>query len=854
MSNNPKLATEQQVKDVSDTFTEIINHQGKQIKALESGVIDAIEPSSPAPTKRGEYKVTKVGVYINFKDGNGQPISVTEEDYSSGNVSIIFNGTDNRKLVVPITFEGKLKEGDTRGISGNEVFKKGVVPSDIGITVSQTDVNFLDSIINESLDNSEVFGKGYLNEKGMPTQPDSDWVYNLNAIEIEEGPAICKWTIWGNAKAIVVDKDNNILQIISKESSVAETLYEQKVEYKHGAKGLFLSINKIAPANNHHKQSIYYTDDSKHVSSDVFLMTQDFNETNITSKLTPWGHIYKTPLDNYIEELRKSKFSDDKIWKKGYYNEFGKVIEQDGWVCSILPLLIPANKIGRYFLFLTGNAHAIITDYKNNIVQKLTGSGLTPFETVKDAKFLFISMPTYQDLNRIYVKFEGYNYLEYNSDYLPKSDYTPQNIANTFNPWGSYYFLPQHNFFKEIVTIPTSSDFWLDNTYLNDKGILGESDDYVVPKDYLLAPHGEVNILTYMGGNAAICFYNKKEEVVFSIKNDTGKMPMVKTIEIPDNVVYCKPSFQKYYASKWKEIFMYSNEYLSINLNESSDKDSHLDFLSKTFNYSENYPIITFIADDFAIENMQWYKDKLDNHNIKSTFAVITDRIKNNDQYLTPEGKRQFANIEELLLMHSEGHDIAGHTELHPKLSEQDPDRVLRELRESSSYLRSLRNDIKARMFIAPYGSANVDVTKVIDKYYDTNFISGYSDINKVTENINQPPINRLRIKRVSFDAGTVNTSQIDPCKKAVDYVKEHGGWLVFAVHPQYPEYLDTNSINRKSEFDELINYIKSKEINIMTAQQAFDIYKNKLEINSEFINPNDFYAIGMDGSTKAIK
>lgn len=125
--SNPKLATEKQVQEVSDTFIEIINHQGKQIKALESGVIDAIEPSSPAPTKRGEYKVTKPGVFLNFKDANGQPISVTQEDYSSGNVSIIFNGTDSRKLVVPITFEGEVKEGDTRGVSGGEVYNNALV-------------------------------------------------------------------------------------------------------------------------------------------------------------------------------------------------------------------------------------------------------------------------------------------------------------------------------------------------------------------------------------------------------------------------------------------------------------------------------------------------------------------------------------------------------------------------------------------------------------------------------------------------------------------------------------------------------------------------------------------------------
>ncbi|EKB02654.1 hypothetical protein HMPREF9711_03116 [Myroides odoratimimus CCUG 3837] len=177
--SNPKLATEAQVQQVSDTFIEIINHQGKQIKALESGVIDAIEPSSPAPTKRGEYKVTKPGVFLNFKDANGQPISVTQEDYSSGNVSIIFNGVDCRVLIVPITFEGEVKEGDTRGVSGNTVNTDIIVPLDsIGIKIIKGD--FFPSDKKEYLIDTVLLSDG-------KTGRNSGWITILNNLNLKKG-------------------------------------------------------------------------------------------------------------------------------------------------------------------------------------------------------------------------------------------------------------------------------------------------------------------------------------------------------------------------------------------------------------------------------------------------------------------------------------------------------------------------------------------------------------------------------------------------------------------------------------------------------------------------------------------
>lgn len=122
MSDTPKLATEDQVKSVADTFTELYNHQGKQIKSIESGIIDTILPSSPAPTKRGQYVVSAVGVYINFKDSNNQAISVTEEEFTSGIVYLVYNGTNSRKVVIPIEANGKVEEGEIRPVGGGKIF------------------------------------------------------------------------------------------------------------------------------------------------------------------------------------------------------------------------------------------------------------------------------------------------------------------------------------------------------------------------------------------------------------------------------------------------------------------------------------------------------------------------------------------------------------------------------------------------------------------------------------------------------------------------------------------------------------------------------------------------------------
>lgn len=91
------------------------------ITDLQSGIIDSIFINSPIPTQRGQYVVSEFGIYVNFKDSNNQPISVTEEEFTSGVVYLVFNGTHSHKVVVPIEANGEIKEGDNRAVSGQKV-------------------------------------------------------------------------------------------------------------------------------------------------------------------------------------------------------------------------------------------------------------------------------------------------------------------------------------------------------------------------------------------------------------------------------------------------------------------------------------------------------------------------------------------------------------------------------------------------------------------------------------------------------------------------------------------------------------------------------------------------------------
>lgn len=366
MSNNPKLATEKQVQDVSNTFAELFNHQGKQIKALESGVIDAIEPSSPAPTKRGEYKVTKVGVYINFKDGNGQPISVTQEDFSTGNVSIIFNGTDSRKLVVPITFEGEVKEGDTRGVSGMTVAKERYYDNrrlitnlgDLDPLILEKGDNLIHELVITPFTDTEIWGIGYLTEDNIVNN-NASYRYSKKRYRIKEGVFDFYNYFGGNAVCLVFNKLDQVIQVIKQDANVY--LWNKKVTFIEGSYAYQIS-------------TIFRED---HKSSFKLTPTFGFTEvpdTYFTKTAKEYGAELFFKDINVALDLVNEPFTNTEVWKKGFLTENDVVNSNNtGWYHS--DYITVCEGLWHIYTFMGGNACIIGYDENKHPLQVIKNEG-----------------------------------------------------------------------------------------------------------------------------------------------------------------------------------------------------------------------------------------------------------------------------------------------------------------------------------------------------------------------------------------------------------------------------------------------------------------------------------------------
>lgn len=556
---------------------------------------------------------------------------------------------------------------------------------------------------------------------------------------------------------------------------------------------------------------------------------------------------------NLIEDLVNKDINDDNVFSSGYLNNVGVPVTVSNYIYTNDYYLI---KSGDCLIRTSISSSACIIIYDENkqriqTIQKVTGDpsgqvwekNFTIVDGAKYARFSFYNDQSY--LQECFIKFSEGSEVVTDEVFLPTSEFNDLNTANKLNSWGKFYYTPESNFLEELAKSDFSDpEIWESDKFLRDDGSEGESTSYQYSKKYYKCSEGTVFLNTYMSGNAAIVFYDFEKNVLGGFKNPQGEgLPHYEgNIVAPKGTTYCRVSFPYYYAnSQLINLKINPVDFVEIDTRGQNSGISKED-IKRSLRFSYPMPIVTFISDDGYSANTDWYVPILDEFGVKSTFAIITNSV----------GKPNFMTKEEILQLHADGHDIAGHTHTHPMLGNQTPEIVREELYKNSTILRSWRSDLKARMFVAPYGSTNVDVDAEIANYYDADFITNItqSEVNN-GGGMNLPPLNRYRIRRLGFDTSQPDTSRFEILTQAVDNLLISGGWLVLTIHPHYDEYTQPNSVDRHQELRDLLTYIQTNNIQVLTAQQAFDIYQNRYEIGNELINPTDYYTIGMDGSEK---
>lgn len=229
-------------------------------------------------------------------------------------------------------------------------------------------------------------------------------------------------------------------------------------------------------------------------------------------------------------------------------------------------------------------------------------------------------------------------------------------------------------------------------------------------------------------------------------------------------------------------------------------------------------PLISFSDDDGNVAVMSKWLPIIQSKNIPITLFIVTDVV----------GSGNTLTWEQLKTLQDDyGCEIASHTLNHTLgATKKDFRKVLKASKE-----KLMANGLKVNGFAYPSGSyyvESVDCSDFCREQYD------YAVITQSNKNT-YPITNSMKLDRGGIGSyDEVIGSTLDEWKAKVDDVYTNGGWFIFMTHigdkPGGHTDQDTTNIGL------LIDYIKSKNIDIVTIREGYEIYGNALETPSTTI------------------
>ena len=238
---------------------------------------------------------------------------------------------------------------------------------------------------------------------------------------------------------------------------------------------------------------------------------------------------------------------------------------------------------------------------------------------------------------------------------------------------------------------------------------------------------------------------------------------------------------------------------------------------------TEKFPVITFIDDDCKANFFNIWKPICDSKGLKITLACVPDWIeKQSNAVMT---------LEQLKSLYNEGFDIISHTWSHDArifkasasdLSKITDEEIRQEYRKAKEWLKN-NGFGNVDNLAYPWGNFGGETLryKRIARHYYKNAVNASGSVNAC-------PNDNIYLDRVF-----VNTSNdIATYKTAVDDLAGTNNWLIFGTHSNDSE------INQ-AYLTELIEYIQSKNIPILTMKDALKYKENALSVG-EFIDTNN--------------
>lgn len=216
--------------------------------------------------------------------------------------------------------------------------------------------------------------------------------------------------------------------------------------------------------------------------------------------------------------------------------------------------------------------------------------------------------------------------------------------------------------------------------------------------------------------------------------------------------------------------------------------------------------IVSFIDDDCRVEVYRDLFPIIKQLGIPYTLACPIGMIGNHSEYMT---------LDQLNEMVEYGVTLSCHGYKEVNMNTVTSDELNEILKQCEQKYEDYGFDVKTYAYTqGVYTDENI--RKAVKKHFKAGFLTRWG--------VNYAPFESFYLKRYGFLSD--DTFNLADAKAMVDYVAENGGWLIFMTHAWF-DYFQQHA---NEDFPSLVNYIRSKNVDIMDINKVLNDYGNDLD------------------------
>ena len=216
---------------------------------------------------------------------------------------------------------------------------------------------------------------------------------------------------------------------------------------------------------------------------------------------------------------------------------------------------------------------------------------------------------------------------------------------------------------------------------------------------------------------------------------------------------------------------------------------------------------LSFIDDDAHIAVWSQLKPIVEQERVPINLAVPTNRVGVDSVTLTLEQLKELQKL---------GFETSSHTHNHINLRNSTPELQHEEMRLSKEWLQ--KNGFESDAIVYPFGARDSTTMEIARQYFGTGV---YIDNG---QKLNNTPVATYDMQRVYYNDAPGDTGQVQRCKDKIDEAIANNSWIIIGMHCHYDAFSPANLI-------EVIQYAKSKGIDIVSIRQGLERYANVIDL-----------------------